>query len=74
MARDSSGSSKLVQAIARPVAHPDRYHKQFWAAGGFVVLAVLVYWLVGLIPLLILAVIGGVAMHYALKSGRNRRQ
>jgi Flp pilus assembly protein TadB len=74
MSTNSSGNSRLAKAVAGPVAHPDRYRKQFWAAGGIVVLAVLVYWLLGFVALVLLAVAGGVATHYALKSGRNRRQ
>lgn len=74
MSTNSSGNNRLVQSVARPVAHPERYRKQFWAAGGIVVLAALVYWLLGLVALVLLAVVGGVATHYALKSGRNRRQ
>ncbi|MDA8073446.1 MAG: hypothetical protein M0Z82_18055 [Actinomycetota bacterium] len=74
MSTNSSGSNRLVQAVARPVAHPERYRKHFWAAGGVVVLAALVYWLLGLVALVLLAVVGAVATNYALKSGRNRRQ
>lgn len=43
MSTNSSGNSRLAKAVAGPVAHPDRYRKQFWTAGGIVVLAVLVY-------------------------------
>jgi len=74
MSTNSSGNNRLAQSVARPIAHPERYRKQLWTAGGVVVLAVLVYWLLGLVALVLLAVIGGVATHYALKSGRNRRQ
>lgn len=74
MSTNSSGNNRLVQSVAKPVAHPERYRKQFWAAGGIIVLAALVYWLLGLVALVLLVVIGGVGTHYALKSKRDRGQ
>jgi hypothetical protein len=70
----SSHTNRALTSIAGPVAHPERYHKQFWMAGTFVVLAAVVYFLIGLLALVVLLVIGGVATRYAIRNGRSFRQ
>jgi len=74
MSSHSSNRDKVVTSIARPIAHPDRYRKQFWMAGTFVVLAVFTYLFLGLLPLVVLLVIGAFATRFAVRGGRSPRR
>jgi hypothetical protein len=74
MSSNSSNKDKVLTSIAGPVAHPERYRRQFWMGGTFVVLAVLTYFLWGLLPLVLLVVVGGLATRYAMKRGRTPRR
>ncbi len=74
MSSDSSSKTKMLTSIARPVAHPERYRKQFWMAGTFAVIAVVAYFVVGLLPLILLLVAGAVATRFVSKKrGRTSR-
>jgi len=74
MSSSTSGNSRAVQSVAGVIAHPERHHKQFWTAGIMLVAAIIVYFAFGLLALVGLAVVGGVATHYTRKSLRSRRQ
>jgi len=74
MSSDFSSKTKMITSIARPVAHPERYRKQFWMAGTFVVVAVVAYFVLGLLPLILLLVAGAVVTRFvAKKRGRTSR-
>jgi Flp pilus assembly protein TadB len=75
MSSNFSIKGKALRSVAGPVAHPDRYRKQFWAVGTFFVLAVLAYVFMGLLPLVVLLVIGVAgAARYTKRNGRSSRQ
>lgn len=74
MSSDSSSKTKVLTSIARPVAHPERYRKQFWLAGTFVAVAVVAYFVLGLLPLVLLLVAGAVVTRFVSnKRGRTSR-
>lgn len=74
MPSNLSKKDKVLTSVARPVAHPERYHKQFWMAGTFFALAVLAYFFLGVLPLVILLVIGVVGVRYSRRrNGRSAR-
>ncbi len=71
---NSSNKDRMVQSVAGVVVHPDRYRRQFWTAGALVVLAAVIYFLFGLLALVVVAVIGGFGARYALKSRRSGQE
>jgi len=75
MSSNSSIRGRALRSVAGPVAHPDRYRKQFWVVGTFFVVAVLAYVLMGLLPLVVVLAIGVVgASRYMKRNGRSSRQ
>ena len=71
----NSLKGKALRSIAGPIAHPDRYRRQFWVVGTFAAVAVLVYVLMGLLPLLVVLAIGVIgARRSSRRNGRSARQ
>ncbi len=70
MSSNPSNKDRMLLAIARPIAHPNRYRRQFRLAGASVVLAAAVYFLFGTLAFVGLIVIGGIATRLVLKFTR----
>jgi hypothetical protein len=62
-----SKKDKMLATVAGPIARPARYRRQARVAAALAVSAFVVYFVLGLFPLVVLFVIGGVGGRYALK-------
>ena len=62
-----SKRDKMLAAVAGPITRPARYRRQARIAAALAVSAVVVYFVFGLLPLVVLLVIGGVSSRYVLK-------
>lgn len=67
MTSRQSRKNELLALLAGPVAHPRRYRKQLRVGVALVILAVGVYFVAGLLPLVVLLVIGALSARYGLK-------
>ena len=62
-----SKRDKMLAAVAGPITRPARYRRQARIAAALAVSAIVVYFVFGLLPLVVLLVIGGVSSRYVLK-------
>ncbi len=62
-----STRDKMLAAVAGPITRPARYRRQARIAAALAVSAIVVYFVFGLLPLVVLFIIGGVGSRYVLK-------
>ena len=62
-----SKRDKMVAAVAGPITRPARYRRQARIVAASAVSAIVVYFVFGLFPLVVLLIIGGVSSRYVLK-------